>query len=62
MVASATPNQLTLLQPYHPPTPPMDSSLGTLNPAYVSSSQLLAAGIFIYQSELTGGWGLSSYL
>ena len=28
-------------------------SLGNLNPTYVSSPQLLAAGIFIYQSELT---------
>ena len=32
----------------------MVPSLGNLNPAYVSSPQLLAAGIFIYQSEFTG--------
>ena len=37
----------------------MVPSLGNLNPAYVSSPQLLAAGIFIYQSELTGGQGPS---
>lgn len=30
-------------------------SLGTLNRASVSPLQLLAAGVFIYQSELTGG-------
>jgi hypothetical protein len=28
---------------------------GNLNPTYVSSAQLLAVGIFIYQSEIT--WG-----
>jgi polyferredoxin len=30
-------------------------SLGNLKPSYVSSLQLLAAGIFICQIELTGG-------
>ena len=32
------------------------------NPTYVSSAQLLAVGIFIYQSELTWGHGHSGYL
>lgn len=33
----------------------MVPSLGNLNPAYLSSPQLLATALFIYQSELTGG-------
>jgi hypothetical protein len=32
-------------------------SLGTLNPAYISSAQLLAVGIFIHLSEITWGVG-----
>jgi hypothetical protein len=34
---------------------PLLPSLGTLNATYVPFPQLLVAGIFIYQSELTGG-------
>ena len=34
-------------------------SQGTLNPTYVSSAQLLAVSIFIYQSEITRGQGHS---
>jgi len=34
-----------------PPSP------GTLNPAYITFAQLLADGIFIYQSEITLGQG-----
>lgn len=44
MVASVSPCFLFLVVP----------SLGNLNPAYVSLPQELDAGIFIYQSELTG--------
>ena len=51
-----------LMAPPLPSPPPLSLSLflmvpspGNLKPAYVSSSQLLATGVFIYQSELTGG-------
>jgi hypothetical protein len=37
---------------------PLIPSLGTLNPAYVSSAQLLAVSIFIYQLGIT--WGTRS--
>jgi len=33
----------------------MVPSLENLNPTYVSSAQILAVAIFIYQSQLTGG-------
>jgi hypothetical protein len=32
-------------------------SSGIINPAYVSSAQLLAVGIFIHQSGITWRWG-----
>lgn len=37
------------------------SKPGNLNPTYVSSSQLSAAGIFSYQSELTVAGSLSVF-
>ena len=51
--------------PWHlsppPPSPscgsPLTPSLDILNPTYVSSTQLLTVGIFIYQSEITWGQG-----
>ena len=52
--------------PFPPLLPPHGSpltlNLGNLNPAYVSSAQLLAVGIFIYQSEITWRQGHLAHL
>lgn len=53
---SPNPQQLLLsLLPSPLHGSPLTPSLGNLNPTQVSSAQILAVGIFIYQSEPTGG-------
>ena len=49
-----------LLQVVLPHGPPLPTSLRNLNPTYVSSTQLLAVSIFIYQLEVTWGQGHSA--